>query len=238
MSGLASYLAQGLNGLTNNETLITDLYSTRKHSQSIRLEINTSLDNRQAYVLDLTSPLINIEAKTSQGIFYGIQTFLQILNSAKIDSNKFIIPRTIIRDSPSQNFRGVLVTHAQLENGEIEKLVSMMGRLKLNNLLIENNTSSYTKFNQVAAKYFVQVSNYNDLASDISVVNFGGSKGQIEEFYSSFLPSSKSAEIVLDLRSTERSSYFKKLIIMAEISWANSNNRSLDDLKMIKPHLE
>jgi hypothetical protein len=231
MSDLASYLASGLKGITNEETLITDLYSSRKHNQSIKLELNTSLENKKAYVLDLTSPQVKIEAGSAQGIFYGIQTFLQILNIAKSDSSNFIIPRTIIKDSPSHNIRGALVTPAQIANDEFEKLISKMRRLKLNYLLIDNSMLSYPKLNQMAAKYFIKVSSINDLASDTSVYNFGDSDEEIEEFYSSFLPSSNSAEMVLDLRSTERLSYNKKLIVISEISWTNSNYRSLDDLK-------
>ncbi len=57
------------------------------------------------YVLQSAESSINIFAKTDTGIFYGIQTLIQLLPSQKTD--KLIIPSTSITDYPRFDYRGM-----------------------------------------------------------------------------------------------------------------------------------
>jgi len=227
---LASYLASSLRGLTNQDVLITDLYSTRKHNQSISIKINTSIEDPQAYTLDLTSAKVKIEGGSSQGVYYGIKTLLHLLNSTDGRDTIFAIPKVIIKDSPINKVRAVLVTSDQLE-GEYFIMSFVMGTLKLNKLIIENNQESEAKISKVTAKNFVQFSNYQEFNSNISIISFGDSLEDLERFYTTYNANLNNEEIILDLRSSSSSAIYNKLIIMAEISWASSNKRSFDDLK-------
>lgn len=79
--------------------------------------INLSLDskisvNEEGYLLDVTSKGIDIRAKTSQGLFYGMQTVMQLF-PAEIESPVLVknitwdIPAVSIKDEPRFKYRGM-----------------------------------------------------------------------------------------------------------------------------------
>lgn len=79
----------------------------------IDLSITPELDvNDEGYTLDITNQGIDIQAKTPQGLFYGMQTVMQLL-PAEIESPTLIkniawnIPAVTVKDEPRFKYRGL-----------------------------------------------------------------------------------------------------------------------------------
>ncbi|MCD7899115.1 MAG: family 20 glycosylhydrolase [Bacteroides sp.] len=68
--------------------------------------------NEEGYLLDVTSKGIKIQAKTPHGLFYGMQTMMQLL-PAEIESSTIVkniewkIPAVTIKDEPRFKYRGM-----------------------------------------------------------------------------------------------------------------------------------
>lgn len=78
----------------------------------IDLSITPELDvNDEGYTLDITNQGIDIQAKTPQGLFYGMQTVMQLL-PAEIESPTLVkniawnIPAVTVKDEPRFKYRG------------------------------------------------------------------------------------------------------------------------------------
>ncbi|MDR1716969.1 MAG: family 20 glycosylhydrolase [Prevotella sp.] len=79
----------------------------------IDLSITPELDvNDEGYTLDITNQGIDIQAKTPQGLFYGMQTVMQLL-PAEIESPTLVkniawnIPAVTVKDEPRFKYRGL-----------------------------------------------------------------------------------------------------------------------------------
>jgi hexosaminidase len=73
--------------------------------QLVELRADTITTNKEAYVLNITSPKITISAFSNQGLFYGIQTLVQLLPFEK--KNEISIPWQRISDEPKFKWRGM-----------------------------------------------------------------------------------------------------------------------------------
>ena len=87
----------------------------------------------QGYILEVFEDHILITANKPVGIFYGIQTLLQL---TKTRLGKIIVPAVNIIDFPKTKFRGVHINAANLENLKPE--IDAMSELKMNVAIIEN----------------------------------------------------------------------------------------------------
>ncbi len=67
---------------------------------------NEGLD-RQAYVVRVTESGVLVAGRTGQGLFYGVQTFRQLLRSEGSGGKALAVPAVVIRDWPSMEWRGV-----------------------------------------------------------------------------------------------------------------------------------
>lgn len=93
----------------------------------------------EGYVLDVTPGKIVINARTQTGMFYGVQTLLQLMppevyaDSVKT-SVSWQIPCTHIEDSPRFKWRGFMldVSRHFFDKEEVEQLLDVMAIYKLN----------------------------------------------------------------------------------------------------------
>lgn len=106
----------------------------------IKFILTPNIDvNNEGYLLKSTDKGIEIKAKTPHGIFYGIQTLLQLL-PAEIENDKPIknvtwsIPSGTIKDEPRFGYRGkhMDVCRHFMTVTEIKKHLDIMAMLKLN----------------------------------------------------------------------------------------------------------
>ncbi|MCG8578644.1 MAG: family 20 glycosylhydrolase [Bacteroidales bacterium] len=119
-----------------------DLKTTKNEPSSnfISLNINTSMPGgKEAYALSVTKDFIYISGGSEQGVFYGLQTLLQLL-PPDIESPKVVnktgwnVPVIEIKDHPRFKWRGMHLDVCRhfvpVEN--IKKHLDMMAMFKLN----------------------------------------------------------------------------------------------------------
>ncbi|QZT38868.1 beta-N-acetylhexosaminidase [Halosquirtibacter xylanolyticus] len=137
LSNIASYLGDRLSQSTG--------YSVRQEAKTsrvgIRLEVNRSLsDNDGAYTLVSSKKRVTIIGATPKGVFWGVQTLLQLLppevySKSVVNNVDWKIPSVKIEDAPSfERFRGVHIDisrHFRTKK-EILQTLDMMAMHKMN----------------------------------------------------------------------------------------------------------
>ncbi len=103
-TNLDIYLSGQIKTLTGIKLVV--LKKNQKSDGSILLKLDKSLSmDDEAYQLQVSSKSCEIIAKTETGLFYGIQSFLQLLPEKNI--SKINIPCLKITDSPRFEWRGM-----------------------------------------------------------------------------------------------------------------------------------
>lgn len=104
---------------------------------SIILALNTNQERKDAYNLDIDSRKISITSSGNQGLFYGIQSLLQLLpeDRASLDNQTFNIPRLSIKDYPRFQYRGMHLDEGRHFFGEdfVKKYIDYLAFHKFNN---------------------------------------------------------------------------------------------------------
>lgn len=111
-----------------------------RSSNVIRCHINPSFPNEEAYKLKVTPSSIQIEAKTSRGVFYAFQTLRQLMPPAIEQADKveeeFVwkVPCVIIEDMPSFSYRGIMldVSRHFMPKEVVKRCIDLMAFHKLN----------------------------------------------------------------------------------------------------------
>ncbi len=99
--------------IENNTGHLLNITKDRDHNNSIKLLKDDTLDyEKEEYHLDVSENDVVIKAKTDQGLFYGMHTFMQLLPLYKEENkNKPFFPIKIqavdIKDKPRFSWRGV-----------------------------------------------------------------------------------------------------------------------------------
>ncbi len=137
-------------------------------SNYINLAIENELPvNNEGYLLDVTPDHINIRATTPQGLFYGMQTVMQLL-PAEIESSTLVkgidwaVPAVEIKDEPRFRYRGMHLDICRHYEGVdfIKKQLDVLSLFKINRLhwhLTDDQgwrieIKKYPELSQVAAK--------------------------------------------------------------------------------------
>lgn len=111
-------------------------------SSGISLLIDSSLDmGDEGYSLDVESKNVVVKAKTAQGLFYGMQSFLQLF-PAEIESPTVVsgivwkAPAVSIKDEPRFGYRGIMLDPCRhfmpIEN--VKKYIDVLSLFKINRL--------------------------------------------------------------------------------------------------------
>lgn len=111
-------------------------------SSGISLLIDSSLDmGDEGYSLDVESKNVVVKAKTAQGLFYGMQSFLQLF-PAEIESPTVVggivwkAPAVSIKDEPRFDYRGIMLDPCRhfmpIEN--VKKYIDVLSLFKINRL--------------------------------------------------------------------------------------------------------
>jgi hypothetical protein len=97
---------------------------------------NNNTDDKigeEGYILDIKESLITIEANQPSGIFYGVQSLIQLFG--KQISENIKIPAVKIIDYPKTQMRGVHIN--AVDFSKIKKQLDLMSELKMNFAIIE-----------------------------------------------------------------------------------------------------
>jgi hexosaminidase len=120
------------------------LAQARKAGHGVRqidLELKETPDNtlgKEGYTLSVTPDVVRLEANTPAGIFYGLQTLLQLLPpdiaGASAGGANWTIPCAEIRDYPRFGWRGMMldVSRHFFTKPEVERYIDEMAMYKFN----------------------------------------------------------------------------------------------------------
>jgi hexosaminidase len=89
-------------------------------------------DSREAYAVNVTSEGAEIRANSSAGLFYGVQTLLQLAEGSGAEA---AFPEVEIHDWPSLPYRGIMVdmSHGPLPTeNEVERQIDFLAHWKAN----------------------------------------------------------------------------------------------------------
>src|ERR1035441_5876021 len=93
---------------------------------------STGPDSREVYSLKITPNGAEIRASSSAGLFYGVQTLLQMVEGS---GPQAMLPAAEVRDWPALAYRGFMMdfSHGQLLRvSEIERQIDLLARFKAN----------------------------------------------------------------------------------------------------------
>lgn len=135
---IAEFFAAKMKSSTGYPIVVND----KEGNNSISLLIDSSLDtNDEGYTLDVTLEKVDIKAKTPQGLFYGMQSFMQLL-PAEIESPTiakgiaWTAPCVTIKDEPRFGYRGIMLDPCRhfipVEN--VKKQLDVLALFKINHM--------------------------------------------------------------------------------------------------------
>lgn len=142
--------------------------SEKPSANYIELLIADDIDvNEEGYTLDATTNRVTIKAKTPQGIFYGMQTFMQLL-PAEVESQNivngiaWVAPNVTIKDEPRFKHRGQHqdVCRHFMDVDFIKKQLDVLAMFKINKYhwhLTDDQgwrieSKKYPKLNEISTK--------------------------------------------------------------------------------------
>lgn len=133
------FIATELDSLTNSlASYCFDRDKIENERNCIRFSLDSLSDiASEGYVLNVLPDGVDIKAATSAGLFYGLQTFLQILNDRhfyKEDRQYWLLPVLRITDKPAFSYRGLHldVSRHFFSIAFIKKYIDLMAVYKLN----------------------------------------------------------------------------------------------------------
>jgi len=131
----AEYLADNL-GLAIGSTSSNPASSTSATTIRLRIDPSQKLP-AEGYTISICEGSAELAGKDYHGVFYAVQTFLQMLPPANY-SSKLIAPLTIpcqsIEDYPAYSYRGVMldVARAFMSVDEVKRYIDNLSRHKIN----------------------------------------------------------------------------------------------------------
>jgi hexosaminidase len=135
LQGVAiSFLEQ----LQRNTGLLLAAKTDAPLTQSIRLYLTDSIADPEAYELTVTPATIMLRAKVAAGMFYGLQSLLQLCTrgAVNLQDKSWQVPALDICDAPAFGYRGLMldVSRHFLPLPFVKKLVDLMAMQKMNQL--------------------------------------------------------------------------------------------------------
>lgn len=128
---LAEYTATTIKSLNNMQLSAKSQVGPLSAVNAIRLILDSKANNaKEGYILSVSSNEISIKAITSQGLFYGVQSLLQLI-PVNGDCN---IPVMKISDEPRFSWRGLMldVSRHFFTIDEVKRLIDQMVVYKFN----------------------------------------------------------------------------------------------------------
>lgn len=134
----------------------------------IRLELDSSaIMDDEGYTLNVTSESVLVKARTAQGLFYGMQSFMQLLpaeieSPAVVNNVPWVAQAVNITDEPKFEYRGLMIDPCRhfMTVDDIKKQLDVMALFKMNRMhwhLTEDQgwrieIKKYPKLAEVASK--------------------------------------------------------------------------------------
>ncbi|MEG1860584.1 MAG: family 20 glycosylhydrolase [Bacteroidaceae bacterium] len=134
---LAAFFASKINAATGFKVRIVN----KPIIGSISLLLSPNIKETEGYELSVTTQSVTATAQTAQGLFYAMQSFMQLLPSA-IEGNttpthlQWIAPCVEIKDAPRFKYRGVMLDVCRhfMPIEAIKRQIDVLSLFKINNL--------------------------------------------------------------------------------------------------------
>ena len=110
---------------------------------NILLSLDSSLDvpNDEGYSLEVSKDAVKVVAKTTQGLFYGMQSFLQLLpaeieSPSKVNGIAWQAPAVSIKDAPRFGYRGIMLDPCRhfMSAENVKKYIDVLSLFKINRI--------------------------------------------------------------------------------------------------------
>lgn len=132
---VAEYFASKMSASTGYNIKVAD-------AGQITLTIDPAMDtNEEGYTLEVTPEKVDIKGKTAQGVFYGMQSFMQLLpaeieNPGKTSGIEWSAQAVTIADQPRFQYRGVMIDACRhfISVEDIKKQLDVMALFKINRM--------------------------------------------------------------------------------------------------------
>lgn len=128
---LAEYTAGMIKSTANIETAVVSQAGTNVKAKAINLMIDPAAATaKEGYMLDVTERSITVKAQTAQGVFYGVQSLLQLIPL----QGDIIIPALSIKDEPRFPWRGLMldVSRHFFTIDQVKRMIDQMVIYKFN----------------------------------------------------------------------------------------------------------
>lgn len=176
----AIYLQGKFNEYTGIKLAIKE--SSKKKKNCIVLAINNETENQESYELKIEGKTVIINGRGEEGLFYGIQTFLQL---ALANELKPIVPFIYIKDKPEFKWRGIHLDVCRhfFPVETVKKLIDISSMYKFNKFhwhLTEDQgwrieIKSHPKLTAIGAwRDGTLVGHAHDTSSYVDSVRYGG----------------------------------------------------------------
>ena len=151
-------------------------------SNTINFIIDDKINEEEGYILEISKNFINIKAKTYAGIFYGVQTLIQII---EFDTKNNKIPALVITDFPRFKYRGLHLDVCRhfFPPEFVKKYIDLMSRYKFNRFhwhLTEDQgwrieIKKYPKLTEIGAyRDSTLIGRYSDMPHKFDKTRYGG----------------------------------------------------------------
>ncbi|MEA4975013.1 MAG: family 20 glycosylhydrolase [Paludibacter sp.] len=129
-----NYLSEQVNALSKKN--IKTVVGKRKVNNTINISIDKKL-GEEAYSLEVTNKQINLTGGSHKGVFYGIQTLLQVIPNeylTKEPASKIIVPGVKIIDYPRLEYRGAMLDVGRhfYSVEEVKQFIDILALHKIN----------------------------------------------------------------------------------------------------------
>lgn len=173
MELLNSVMPFSLDTMTSNGTF---------DNNAINFVIDSTIIENEGYILEVTKSFIKIRAKTYSGIFYGVQTLMQLI---QYDTKNNEIPAVVITDYPRFKYRGLHLDVCRhfFPPEDVKKYIDLMSRYKFNRFhwhLTEDQgwrieIKKYPKLTEVGAyRDSTLIGRYSDVPRRFDKTRYGG----------------------------------------------------------------
>jgi len=138
LQGLGKYLSDELSPATGFSLKVNTVSSFANGTIQLKLSGRPAV-NKEAYDLVVSPAAIIITADSAAGLFYGIQTLLQLLpkqieSSKEVKNMEWIVPSVTINDYPRFGWRGTMLDVARhfFTKEEVKDYIDNMVKYKIN----------------------------------------------------------------------------------------------------------
>lgn len=160
-----------------------------KEGKDIQFILDSTLESKEGYALEVSPNTIQIKAKTDQGAFYAVQTLRQLLpvdfENGNFQDEKVAIPLISISDAPKFSYRGMHldVGRHMYSVDFIKKYIDALALLKMNTFhwhLTEDQgwrieIKKYPKLQEISAfRDETLIGHYSDQPQQFDGKRYGG----------------------------------------------------------------